>query len=69
MDYDLAEGPRNRVHVHTNSGAELSQRHWLKLDQAVDLNTILRRQKAELKIGYGTRDDDSTDLDRDTTVE
>ena len=69
MDYDLATGPRNRVHVHTSNRAALDLQFWLELDSAVDVNADGRTLKASRGIGFGTRDDDSTDLDRDTSVE
>ena len=69
MDYDLAEGPRNRVHVHTSDRAALDLQFWLSLNGAVDVNADRRKLKASRGIGFGPRDDDSTDLDRDTTVE
>ena len=69
MDYDLATGPRSRVHVHTSNRAALDLQFWLELNSAVDVNADRRTLKASRGIGFGTRDDDSSDLDRDTSVE
>jgi|13_taG_2_1085334.scaffolds.fasta_scaffold39981_3 hypothetical protein len=69
MDYDLADGPRSRVHVANNERSHFIRINGTRIEAALDENSRRRREKAEMGFGYGRMCDDNHGIDRDTSVE